>query len=127
MERKEFSDIRQYLEKTQNQMAKILGVSPKAVQSFEQGWRNIPTHIERQVLLILALKHGAAQKGKSCWLIRHCPPDKRRDCPAWQFHAGHLCWFINGTICEGHSQGTWKSKMRLCRECDVFKPLMPQL
>jgi DNA-binding XRE family transcriptional regulator len=56
MKRIQFATIRQHLGKTQNQMARILGVSPKAVQSFEQGWRNIPVHIERQILLILALK-----------------------------------------------------------------------
>jgi DNA-binding transcriptional regulator YiaG len=127
VDRKAFGNIRQSLEKTQSQFAQILGVSPKAVQSFEQGWRSVPSHIERQILLILALKNRSAQKGKSCWLIRHCPAEKRKSCPAWQFHAGHLCWFINGTICEGHFQGTWASKMKICRKCDVFQSLLPQM
>ena len=54
MEKEEFSTARQYLGKTQSQMAQVLGVSLKAIQSFEQGWRNIPVHIERQVLFLLA-------------------------------------------------------------------------
>ncbi len=62
MKRKQFAEIRRHLGKTQNQMAQILGVSAKAIQSFEQGWRNIPVHIERQILLILALKNHASMK-----------------------------------------------------------------
>jgi DNA-binding transcriptional regulator YiaG len=52
MEKKQFSEIRRHLGKTQLQMAQLLGISLKAIQSFEQGWRNIPGHIERQVLLL---------------------------------------------------------------------------
>ena len=37
MNKKEFSQIRQHLGKTQNQTAQLLGISLKAVQSFEQG------------------------------------------------------------------------------------------
>jgi len=129
MKQKQFAEIRRHLGKTQSQMAQILGVSPKAVQSFEQGWRNIPVHIERQILLVLALKNHASkrasQKDKPCWLTRYCPVEKRQDCPAWQFNAGNLCWFINGTICEGSPQGSWKEKMKICRDCAVYRSAMP--
>ena len=125
MKRKQFMEIRRHLEKTQNQMAEILGVSPKAVQSFEQGWRDIPVHIERQVLLILALKRRASKKDKPCWQMRRCPVETRQDCPAWQFDAGHLCWFINGTICKGLPQGSWKKKMKICRGCEVYRFVLP--
>ncbi len=124
MKRKQFVEIRRHLGKTQNQMAQILGVSPKAVQSFEQGWRNIPMHIERQALLILALKYHASKKDKPCWLTRRCPAERRRDCPAWQFDAGHLCWFINGTICEGVPQGSWKKKIKSCSQCEVYRSML---
>ncbi len=124
MKRDQFAEIRRHLGKTQNQMAQILGVSPKAIQSFEQGWRNIPVHIERQVLLILALKYHASKKSKPCWLTRNCPVERRQDCPAWQFDAGHLCWFINGTICEGLPRGSWKKKLKLCQECEVYRSIL---
>ena len=124
MKRTQFAAIRRHLEKTQNQMAQILGVSPKAVQSFEQGWRNIPVHIERQVLLILALKSRTAKKTKPCWLTRSCPEEDRQHCPAWQFDAGNLCWFINGTICAGTAQGNWEEKMKICRDCEVYQSML---
>jgi DNA-binding XRE family transcriptional regulator len=124
MKRIQFTAIRHHLEKTQSQMAQILGVSPKAIQSFEQGWRNIPVHIERQVLLILALKSRASKKTKPCWLTRRCPAEDRQNCPAWQFDAGNLCWFINGTICEGTTQGSWEEKMKICRDCEVYQSML---
>jgi DNA-binding XRE family transcriptional regulator len=40
MESNEFSGIRKYLGKTQSELAGLLCVSTKAIQSFEQGWRN---------------------------------------------------------------------------------------
>ena len=42
-------------------MAQILGSSLKAVQSFEQGWRKIPVHVERQMLFLLAMKKGVGK------------------------------------------------------------------
>ena len=42
MDIKEFKSFRIRMNKTQNQMSQLLGVSVKAVQGYEQGWRNIP-------------------------------------------------------------------------------------
>ena len=58
MDSKEFSKIRCQLEMTQNQLSRVLCVSPKAIQSFEQGWRDVPTHVEREILLLLSLRQG---------------------------------------------------------------------
>jgi len=125
MERDEFSGIRHLLGKTQSQLARLLGTSSKAIQSFEQGWRNVPSHAERQLLLLLALKGSSGKRTKPCWVIRKCPAKTRQDCPAWEFRAGHLCWFINGTVCQGVAQESWKEKMELCRQCRVFRSMLP--
>ena len=125
VEKKEFSTARQYFGKTQSQMAQLLGVSLKAIQSFEQGWRNIPVHIERQVLFLLASKKSPPQKERPCWVIRKCPMEIRQNCPAWEFQAGNLCWFINGTICQGQVQESWQKKMKICRQCKVFRTMLP--
>jgi DNA-binding XRE family transcriptional regulator len=127
VKKKEFSSARQYLGKTQNQMAQLLGVSLKAIQSFEQGWRNIPVHTERQVLYLLASKKLSVQKSRPCWLIRKCKMEIRQNCPAWEFQVGYHCWFINGTICHGQVQDNWLKKMQICRQCIVFQSLIPSL
>jgi DNA-binding XRE family transcriptional regulator len=86
MNRNEFKKYRKRLNKTQKQMAELLGTSLKAIHSYEQGWRTVPVHVERQV--------------------------------------GDLCWFINGTICDGISQKDWKEKMKICRSCEVFSSIL---
>ena len=127
MGKKEFSTARQYLGKTQSRMAQLLGVSLKAIQSFEQGWRNIPVHIERQVLFLLASKKSTPRGERPCWVIRKCLMEIRQNCPAWEFQVGNLCWFINGTICQGRTQESWQKKMKICRQCKVFQTMVPSL
>jgi len=124
LDHKEFSSLRQKLQKTQKQMAELLGASLKAVQSFEQGWRKVPVHIERQVLFLMCSKQGIPRNLRPCWDIRDCSPENREACPAWEFNVGDLCWFINGTICHGKAQGSWVKKMKVCRNCEVFSRTM---
>ena len=125
MEKKELSEIRRQLGKTQAQMAQLLGISHKAIQRFEQGWRNIPVHIERQTLFLLASMNAESRKNRSCWTIRKCSLENRRSCPAWEFQIGNLCWFINGTICHGEVQESWQEKIKMCRQCEVFRAVLP--
>jgi hypothetical protein len=105
-------------------MAQLLGTSLKAVQSFEQGWRKVPAHIERQGLFLISNRGGGTRKSPPCWEIRDCAPENRKECPAWEFNLGHLCWFVNGTICRGKTQGSWPQKMKVCRRCGVFTQAM---
>jgi hypothetical protein len=124
MDNKEFARLRKRLDKTQKQMAQLLGVSIKAVHSYEQGWRSIPTHAERQMLFLVSRIKGNSNGNKPCWTIKKCPPAKKKECPAWEFKSGKLCWFINGTICDGVVYKDWKEKMKLCRSCEVFANIL---
>lgn len=121
MESKEFKRFRKRMNKTQSQMAQLLGVSVKAVHSYEQGWRNIPAHAERQMFFLISKMIGDPEVTKPCWVIKKCPSEKKKQCPAWEFKAGELCWFINGTICDGTVYKDWQKKMKVCRSCEVLK------
>jgi len=125
MESKEFSNIREYLEKSQSQLARLLCISTKSVQSFEQGWRKIPVNIERQLLYLLSIKRAKEKNTKPCWEIKKCPVKWKIHCAAWEFKAGYTCWFINGTFCEGGEQKDWHEKIEICRNCEVFKSILP--
>ncbi len=120
MDNKGFHLFREKFQKTQKEMSELLGTSLKAVQSFEQGWRNVPVHVERQLLFLWSMKRRGEKKVRSCWEIRKCSAQIRESCPAYEFHSGHLCWFINGTLCHGRAQGSWAKKMKICRTCEVF-------
>ncbi len=124
MDSKEFSHFRKTLNKTQNQMGQLLGTSGKAIQGYEQGWRSVPGHVERQVFFLVSRKRGGHKGLKACWITKKCPPERKKLCPAWEFRAGTLCWFINGTVCEGSVQNNWKEKIKICRQCDVFSSLL---
>jgi transcriptional regulator with XRE-family HTH domain len=117
----EFVRIRKVLGKTQKQVAELLGTSLKAIHSYEQGWRNIPWYVERQLLFLLSRKNGKHKSAETCWEIRKCPAEQREHCPAWEFDSGKLCWFINGTICTGGPQKSWREKIKICRQCEVFQ------
>ena len=127
MESKQFSYLRNRLGKTQRQMAQLLGTSEKAIQGYEQGWRKVPMHVERQVLFLVSRLREKKKDLKPCWVIKKCPPKRKKQCPAWEFRSGRLCWFINGTICECKVQKNWHEKMKICRSCEVFSTFFSHL
>ena len=123
MEKEEFVEVRTKLDKTQKEMSQLLGVSVKAIYSYEQGWRSVPTHVERQMFFLLSRKRNSREATKQCWVIKKCPPKQRKQCPAYEYNAGRFCWLVNGTICECKAQKNWKEKMKICRECEVMQDI----
>ena len=121
MDKLEFAGIRRLLGKTQNQMSRILSISPKAVQSFEQGWRDIPSHIAREMLLLGYLKQNPARNIKPCWEVKNCTEEVKKDCLIWDLQIKQFCWNFNGLSCQGETHGDWESKIQVCRDCEVFK------
>ncbi len=119
MDKNEFISIRKKLGKTQKDLSELLGISLKAISSYEQGWRNIPGHVERQLLFLAAKKSDVEMQ--DCWDILNCSAEARQQCPAWEFKSGTLCWFINGTVCQCKAKKTWQEKIVICRSCPVFK------
>jgi hypothetical protein len=127
VDKDEFSVIRKLLAKTQRQISDLLAVSLKAVQSFEQGWRTVPVHVERQLLFLAAKASQKNGRPKRCWTATNCSAAARKTCPAWEFRCGELCWFVNGTACHGKIHLDWESKMKGCRKCPVFQSQFPFL
>ncbi|MDL2268539.1 helix-turn-helix domain-containing protein [Desulfosarcina sp. OttesenSCG-928-A07] len=127
MDGKNFRKYRKKLNKTQKQIAQLLGVSIKAVHSYEQGWRSIPVHVERQFYFLLARKISGAQDPCPCWNQRECPEYQREQCPVWEFASGNWCWFVSGTICGGVAYHSWKDKMVQCRTCPVFESILEKI
>ena len=123
MESIDFKSYRKKLSKTQKQMAHLLGTSLKAIHSYEQGWRTIPPAVERQMLFLISQKLRKTNRSTPCWRVKKCDPKQKKQCPAWEFKSGNLCWFINGTICDGSVHENWNEKMKICRSCEVFRSI----
>ena len=124
MDSVEFSLFRKKLKKTQKELAQLLGTSLKAIHSYEQAWRTIPPHVERQLFYLVLKKRGLMDHQKNCWTIKKCPPEIRKACPAWEFQSGDMCWFTCGTLCANEIQERWAQKMLLCRSCEVLAPIL---
>jgi hypothetical protein len=119
MDRTEFKNLRKKMKKTQKEMSQLLGVSLKAIHSYEQGWRTVPTAVERH-MYFLASRLKTTNSRKPCWEVKNCPKERKGDCPVWEFKSGDLCWFVSGTICSGATRDSWAEKMEICKTCEVF-------
>ena len=122
MDKVEFSKSRKKLGKTQKQLSELLGMSLKTVHSYEQGWRTIPTHIERQMYFLLINQRKQNKQLTTCWDAKSCL--QKEQCPAWEFQSGHLCWFLCGTLCECTSDSTNREKLETCKTCPIFIQLL---
>jgi hypothetical protein len=123
MDQEQFIKARNNLGKTQKELADLLGISLKAIQSYEQGWRSIPHHIERKLYFLLVnQRSNGPKKRENCWAVKKC--SKKRQCPAWEFQAGQLCWFLSGTECMCTAGKVGEEKMEICRECSVLTSLL---
>jgi len=123
MDREIFARSRYKLDRTQASFADLLGISTKAVQSYEQGLRKIPFHIERKIYFLLSQSRKIAPGTKrNCWDLLSCKDKK--ECPAWEFNAGKFCWFFCRTNCNNFEKDNFKQAISNCRDCDVIKRLL---
>jgi hypothetical protein len=118
----DFYNARKKLGKTQKEIADLLGLALKTVQSYEQGSRQIPAYIEREMWFLLSNQRGGLLNGELCWNIVEC--GVKEQCPAWEFQTGHMCWFICGTLCECTKGCTLEEKSEKCRSCVIIKDLL---
>jgi transcriptional regulator with XRE-family HTH domain len=115
--------IRDIMGRTQTELASALGVSEKAIQSYEQGWRNVPVRVMIQLLVLLALYRKRSLDDIPCWEIRECPPARRDRCASFTVGSGQFCWFIGSKEC--HRPEAADSKLILpCMQCPVVKRLL---
>ena len=115
--------IRSILNRTQGELAAALGISEKAVQSYEQGWRAVPARVLIQLLVLLALYRKQTMDDVPCWEIRQCPPDRRNACASFTVGRGQFCWLIGTTACRPRSKKT-PDLLLPCMECAVVRRLL---
>ena len=121
----EFRRVRRELNVTQGELAHILGLSAKAVQSYEQGWRRPPDSI-RRLLMVVFVSHRLWTRRHTiaCWEQKRCPREIRKECRAYQVRQGHLCWLVTGTKCGGIDLRDCDKKREACQKCAVYKHLV---
>ena len=106
---------------SQSELAANLGVSLKAVQSYEQGWRSIPGSIEKLVFFYLSrLNRKSNPAAVDCWKITKCRAKKRGKCLVERLGAGEECWMVSGNTCNGAWLKSWREKRTVCFKCGVL-------
>ena len=117
--------VREELRLSQAGFADLLGVSTRAVQSWEQGWRKPSSALQKSILLaLIAWRQGDNFGARMCWEAKDCPQATRERCLAYRGRQGHLCWFMTGNICQGRRLRNWPDKMAFCGECTFFQALL---
>lgn len=122
MDKAGFARVRALLGKSQRDLAGLLGISLKAVESYEQGWRNIPSNVERMLyFLLFKLNEKSFARESPCWTSKSCSEESRKDCVAYATREGHFCWFFTGGLCaSAKASGIGE---RYCYSCKVFSRL----
>jgi len=124
----EFPDIRtirQEMGLSQRELAQFLGVSPRTVQSCEQGWRSLGVALEKHLLLLLIIyRRGATLQQHPCWETLACADDARAQCLTYKTRQGHLCWFLTGNQCRCRQFSDWNEKKLFCLQCPVLEQLL---
>jgi DNA-binding XRE family transcriptional regulator len=119
--------IRQELDLSQAELAALIGVSERTIQSCEQGWRNPGQAVEKAaLLLLLARRHGSRFEEHRCWESINCDDEERSSCLVHQSHQGHVCWLLSGNFCRGRLLRTWDDKKEACFSCPFFLELLPE-
>jgi transcriptional regulator with XRE-family HTH domain len=134
MSGQEFARLRATLGRSQRELAELLGLSLKAVESYEQGWRKVPAHVERLLyFLIFKLNEDEIRAEDPCWESKACPDDVRTKCVAFVAKEGRFCWFFTGKLCaiakasasgsatDGGADG------RGCYSCEVFMRMLAKV
>jgi DNA-binding transcriptional regulator YiaG len=125
----EFAKLRGSLGKSQRELAELLGLSLKAVESYEQGWRNVPSHVARLLyFLLFKLNEDDIEAEDPCWTSKNCPDDRRAKCVAYVAKEGRFCWFFTGRLCataagsngDGGTDGG-------CYTCQVFATMLSRV
>jgi DNA-binding XRE family transcriptional regulator len=114
--------VREALGKSQHDLAGLLGVSLRAVQSYEQGWRHTPLDVQKLALLLLYLQRRNGDPPRPpCWVTRGCDPKARNACSSHEFGGGHFCWLFSSATqrCKATPEGT-DSSLSTCVRCPVM-------
>ncbi len=121
MIKEEFVKIRKRLGKTQKEISLLLGISHKTVESYEQGFRNVPGNVERILYyLLFKLNMDKLDKEILCWNVKDCPVDIREHCIAWLASEGFFCWFLTGKTCI-HEEFLSGGASENCFSCSFFR------
>ena len=88
---------RKLLDISQSRLAECMGVSAKAIQSYEQGWRMVPNRFFSQLFVLLSELKNSEQGVQPCWDQTGCA---LTSCPSFRSGTGCCCWMLAANRCR---------------------------
>lgn len=116
--------VRARLGLSQSELGSVLGVSSRAVQSYEQGWRALPRPVATQLMTVLAIHGDHPDHFTPCWKITGCPEETRSRCTSFKISKGRFCWLMAGTACGGSKAAGQTKGTSPCVGCVVVRSLL---
>jgi len=116
--------VRGSLGLSQSQFARLLGVSSRAIQSYEQGWRKMPRPLVAHVMTVLAVHCDHPTQSPPCWSLTGCLEETRSRCAAFKLGRGHFCWLLAGTTCGKSNKSACSTGPQSCISCVVIKEML---
>ena len=109
---------------TQKETAMLLGVSKKAIESYEQGWREPPDAIWKELITLLALQRDYPSGYLPCWKLMKCPDAANQDCFCKKRLRGFFCWMTATTNCHRTHPELAHAGIVGCLSCPVVRQFL---
>lgn len=109
---------------TQAETATFLGISKKAIESYEQCWRPVPDSVWKELLTLAAVQNHYPHGFQRCFEVLQCPAEARHECFCCKKMSGKFCWMTASTNCHQHHPELKKSFLT-CLSCPVVKQFLP--
>jgi DNA-binding XRE family transcriptional regulator len=119
----ELKRLRTIMGWTQCQAATFLGLSKKAIESYEQGWRRIPERVLQDLLTLVAAKRRYPGSFRPCFKVLNCPDTFRDVCFCRSKMAGRFCWLTASACCHQNHPEFGKG-MTVCLRCPVVQQFL---
>jgi hypothetical protein len=108
---------------TQSETASFLGLSRKAIESYEQGWRNVPDAVWKELLTLAAVQRGYPTGYKPCRRVMGCSAEIRHTCFCSRKMGGFFCWMTAATNCR-RNHPELKRGLLTCVTCPVVRQFL---
>ena len=95
-----FHRLRETMGWSRAETAAILGLSRKAVESYELGWRKVPARVWKQALTVAAIQRKYPMGTKPCWELTRCHERVSKNCLCRKLTDGRFCWMTVTQCCH---------------------------
>lgn len=118
-----FHRLRETMGWSRRETATILGLSRKAVESYELGWRKVPARVWKQALTLAAIQRKYPMGTKPCWELTRCHEQVSKGCLCRKLTDGRFCWMTVSQCCHLAHLGK-EMGFEHCLSCPVIRQFL---